>query len=373
MSSLAVPVVEYAAEVHPNADALELAVVGGWRAACRIGQFAPGQKVAYIPEGSLLPWDLVVELNLHDPPRLAGPDRNRVKAIRLRGVLSQGIVYGGERIAGLSVGDDAAEALGVVKWVPPVPVHMSGLMVPGPKIGYDIDDIKSWPDRIVEGEEVVVTEKLHGSFCCLGLRRESPGAEPEPVVSSKGQLGQGLRFDVGAEANTDNLYVRAWREHAEAIGAEFDRLGEQAEAMYFFGEVCGPKVQDLVYGLSVPRFHVFDLRLDGGYAPWDEVTAAAGRAGIPICARAVAGSMVSQPAGRAHRRSVHSGQAPPRGHRRAPRRHPLRHRHRPPQRTRPRPGHPQVGERTPSAPQRRHRVPLGQPSRGGRQAIPVMC
>ena len=281
MSSLAVPVVEYAAEVHPNADALELAVVGGWRAACRIGQFAPGQKVAYIPEGSLLPWDLVVELNLHDPPRLAGPDRNRVKAIRLRGVLSQGIVYGGERIAGLSVGDDAAEALGVVKWVPPVPVHMSGLMVPGPKIGYDIDDIKSWPDRIVEGEEVVVTEKLHGSFCCLGLRRESPGAEPEPVVSSKGQLGQGLRFDVGAEANTDNLYVRAWREHAEAIGAEFDRLGEHAEAMYFFGEVCGPKVQDLVYGLSVPRFHVFDLRLDGGYAPWDEVTAAAGRAGIP--------------------------------------------------------------------------------------------
>lgn len=279
MSTLSVPVVEYAAELHPNADVLEMAVISGWRAACRIGQFSPGQKVAYIPEGSLLPWDLVVELNLHDPPRLAGPKHNRVKAIRLRGVLSQGIVYGGKRIAGLSVGDDAAEALGVVKWVPPVPVHMAGVMVPGPKFGYDIDDIKSWPDRMVEGEECVVTEKLHGSFCCLGLRRESPGAEPQPVVSSKGQLGQGLRFDVDAEKNADNLYVRAWRDHADGIGREFDRLGDDALAMYFFGEVCGPKVQDLAYGLQIPTFHAFDLRLDDGYASWDDMRTAANRIG----------------------------------------------------------------------------------------------
>ena len=281
MSTFSVPVVVYSAEPHPNADALEMAVVGGWRAACRIGQFEPGQTVAYIPEGSLLPWDLVVELGLDDPPRLAGPDHNRVKAIRLRGVLSQGIVYGGERIAGLSAGDDAAEVLGVVKWVPPVPVHMSGLMVPGPKIGYDIDDIKSWPDRMVEGEEAVVTEKLHGSFCCLGMRRESPGAEPEPVVSSKGQLGQGLRFDVGAEANADNLYVRVWRDHAGAVRREFGRLGDDALAMYLFGEVCGPKVQDLAYGLQQPRFHAFDLRLDNGYASWDDVRFAAERVGAP--------------------------------------------------------------------------------------------
>ena len=282
MSAFSVPVLEYVAEPHPNADALELAVIGGWRAACRIGQFKSGQKVAYIPEGSLLPWDLVVELNLHDPPRLAGPDRNRVKAIRLRGVLSQGIVYGGDRIAALSAGDDATDVLGVIKWVPPVPVHMSGLMEPGPKIGYDIDNIKSWPGRMIEGEEVVVTEKLHGSFCCLGLRRGEQGARPEPVVSSKGQLGRGLRFIVDAEDNADNLYVKAWSEHAEAINREFDRRSADADisAVYFFGEVCGPKVQDLAYGLQQPRFHAFDLRLDSGYASWDEMSATAERVGL---------------------------------------------------------------------------------------------
>lgn len=280
MSTLSAPIVEYVAEPHPNADALEMAVIGGWRAACRIGQFSSGQKVAYIPEGSLLPWDLVVELGLDDPPRLAGSQHNRVKAIRLRGMLSQGIVYGGDRISALSVGDDAVQALGLKKWVPPVPVHMSGLMVPGPKIGYDIDDIKSWPDRMVAGEEAVVTEKLHGSFCCLGLRREESGGLPQPVVSSKGQLGQGLRFDTEAEANTDNLYVRAWRDHADGIRHEFDRLGVDALAMYVFGEVCGPKVQDLVYGLARPMFHAFDLRLDDGYARWDDVRAAADRIGM---------------------------------------------------------------------------------------------
>jgi len=56
-------------------------------------------------------------------------------------------------------------------------------MVPGPKIGFDIDDIKAWPDRLLAGEEVVVTEKLHGTFCCVGLRRLERGAGPEAVAS----------------------------------------------------------------------------------------------------------------------------------------------------------------------------------------------
>jgi len=59
----------------------------------------------------------------------------------------------------------------------------SGKMVPGPKIGFDIDDIKAWPDRLLAGEEVVVTEKLHGTFCCVGLRRLERGAGPEAVAS----------------------------------------------------------------------------------------------------------------------------------------------------------------------------------------------
>lgn len=282
MSTLRSPVVAYEAQPHPNADRLELAVVDGWRVVCRIGDFAAGEPVAHIPEGSILPQDLIVEMGLDDPPRLAGSKHNRVKAIRLRGVLSQGLIYAGERIAHLDLGDDAAEALGLTKWIPPVPVHMSGTMVPGPKIGFDIEDIKAWPDRLRAGEAVVVTEKLHGTFCCIGLHREEQGVEPEAVVSSKGHLSNGLRFDLSTPDNDDNLYVKVWRRHAEGVRRSFDAWsgGDDPFEMYLFGEICGPKVQDLNYGLAEPTLHLFDVRLRHGYEDWEDVLAVADIAGI---------------------------------------------------------------------------------------------
>ena len=283
MGTFRAPVVTYTAEPHPNADRLEMAVVDGWRAACRIGDFAAGQKVAYIPEDALLPADLITELGLDDPPRLVGPDQNRVKAMRLRGVLSQGIIYGGDRIARLGVGDDAADALGLVKWEPEIPEHLKGTMIPGPKIGFDFDNIKAWPDRLREGEYVVITEKLHGVFCCLGLRRLTPGTEPEPVVASKGHLGTGRRFDLDAADNADNPYVLAWRRHADAIREVFDawngNSGDPFE-MYLFGELCGPGLQDLAYGLDTPLFSLFDVRLAEIYENWETMTEVADFAGL---------------------------------------------------------------------------------------------
>ena len=283
MSALRVPVVAYAAEPHLRADRLEMAVVDGWRAACRVGDFSEGQKVAYIPEGSLLPQDLITELGLDDPPRLAGPEHNRLKAMLLRGELSQGIIYGGARIAGLSFGDDAADTLGIVKWVPQVPEHMLGTALPGPKFGFDIDDIKSWPDRLIDGEPVTVTEKLHGTFCCLGLRREDQDGPLEPVVSSKGLIDAGLRFDLDARDNDDNLYVGIWRRHAQAVREVFDDWsGHSCEPfeMYLFGEVCGPDVQDLAYDLTEPAFYLFDVRLRYLYENWETVKEVADIAGL---------------------------------------------------------------------------------------------
>ena len=198
-----------------------MAEIDGWRSACPIGQFTPGQVVAYIPEGSLLPRNLIEELGLGVPLRLVGPGHNRVKAIQLRGLPSHGLVYSGDRLAGLSVGDDAADALGLEKWVPPVPERMDGTVVPGIEVDFVIDDIEHRPGRLNDGEEVVITEKLHGSFCCMGL---TEGGVMD-VVASKGALRWGRRFDTTDPDNDSNLYVKLWRRYAESIAALRKRLG----------------------------------------------------------------------------------------------------------------------------------------------------
>ncbi|MCY3849845.1 MAG: hypothetical protein OXF75_03455 [Acidimicrobiaceae bacterium] len=90
MSSFECPVVTVAIEEHPNADRLEVAVVDGWRVVVASGAFTDGDAAVYIPEASILPGPLIAELGLDG--RLAGPSHNRVKALRLRGELSQGLL-----------------------------------------------------------------------------------------------------------------------------------------------------------------------------------------------------------------------------------------------------------------------------------------
>jgi RNA ligase (TIGR02306 family) len=90
MSTLRVTAEVLTVHEHPNADALELAQVGLYRAVVAKGAYRTGDAAVYIPEQSVLPADLIEELGLTG--RLAGSNADRVRAVRLRGELSQGIV-----------------------------------------------------------------------------------------------------------------------------------------------------------------------------------------------------------------------------------------------------------------------------------------
>jgi len=74
-----------------GADMIELAVVGDYRSVVRKGDYKSGQLAVYIPEGAVLPEWLIERMGLTG--KLAGKQKNRVKAVRLRGCLSQGLLY----------------------------------------------------------------------------------------------------------------------------------------------------------------------------------------------------------------------------------------------------------------------------------------
>jgi hypothetical protein len=197
VSNFSVPVVRIRAiEPIPNADAIELAVIGDYRSVVRKGQFRPGDMAVYLPEAALLPDALIETLGLTG--KLAGSAHNRIKAIRLRGCLSQGILYGAVP-DGAAEGSDVAAMLGIVKYEPPIPSHMAGEVadVSGHPLKYDIENFKAFPDILQDGEPVEMTEKTHGTFCGIAVVPNLFHAEMfggDGLVYSKGLGGKGLAF-----------------------------------------------------------------------------------------------------------------------------------------------------------------------------------
>ncbi|WP_406001772.1 RNA ligase (ATP) [Streptomyces sp. NBC_00829] len=270
MSTLRVTAELLTVHEHPNADALELAQVGLYRAVVAKGAYVSGDAALYIPEQAVLPDTLIEELGLTG--RLAGGAANRVKAVRLRGELSQGIVCRPRALADVDLaqaaadGTDFAELLSIAKWCPPIPPTMDGDVerAPGLLPWVDIENIQRFPAIFEAGEPVVLTEKLHGSACLLtyAAAEEGPG---RVQVSSKGFGSKGLAL----QEDPRNLYWRAVLGHGvpEAAARLAEKLG--ASRVGIFGEVFGAGVQDLSYGANARSeelgYAVFDVsaEIDG--------------------------------------------------------------------------------------------------------------
>ncbi|KIF07211.1 2'-5' RNA ligase [Streptomyces sp. RSD-27] len=273
MSTLRVTAEELTVHAHPNADALELAQVGLYRAVVAKGAYRTGDFALYIPEQAVLPAALVEELGLTG--RLAGSSHDRVRAVRLRGELSQGLVCRPRALDGVDLtlaaeeGTDFAEALGIAKWSPPVPATMNGEVEAAPRLlpWVDIENLQRYPQIFEPGESVVLTEKLHGTACLVTYLAD----EGRVLVSSKGFGARGLAL----KEEERNLYWRAVRGHGveRAAARLAERLG--ASRVGVFGEVYGSGVQDLPYGARAraadapPGFAVFDVSAEiGGQVRW---------------------------------------------------------------------------------------------------------
>lgn len=309
-------------EEHPNADRLNLVHIKGFTCiANKLEDGSPrykaGDLVVYIPENALLPQWMMVNLGLWDEEKLkgklAGSDGNRCKAIRLRGIYSEGILYpvrmnvefinmdtnekeydnmldyytnDGQRPAWTPVkeGDDVAYLLGVTKYEPPVPQHMAGDCFGAGDIfyHYDIDSIDKYPDVLKENEEVYVTEKIHGTQTRIQFTlekydnsnecfvREVNGHKLYIYIASKGLGDQGICFK-SVSSNDNNVYVMAFNDYFKDYQLEFiwNLLSSQEDVhkITFFGETFG-NTQDLHYGVK-PNEHnllnFFDVALDNKF------------------------------------------------------------------------------------------------------------
>jgi RNA ligase (TIGR02306 family) len=306
MSNFAVKIQRIFIKPHSNADALELGNIGspdGWQVVVKRGQYKTGDLVAYIGENSVVCENTLRKYGFWNEEKnigmLAGSKGDRVKAIRLRGEFSLGICipvkenFGGyysiphcddgeDRI--VNEGENVDFILGVSKYEPPIPIALAGEVFNLGQhltVDYDIENIKNYPDVLVEGEEVQCTIKIHGTNLQLiylpNINDMAPHVHEELLfidnvlandedntsgfvgVVSKGLGAQGLCFKWN-EANKNNVYQRAVHNQLSHIVRALNQA-EFKEPVVIMGEVFGEGIQDLTYGVKRGNigFKVFDI------------------------------------------------------------------------------------------------------------------
>ncbi len=253
-------------ERHPNADALELAHVLGWQLVVKKGAHQAGDLVVYFPPDTVLPEEVSDRFGV--TKYLA---KGRIRCARLRGEPSFGLAVKPDDPT-WEVGRDVALHYGATKWEPPLRPSAGDADTPHPLfVEYtEIENLRNYPDLFAEGEEVEVTEKLHGTSCRVGL------IEGVEMAGS-----HRLRRKRPAEEELHrNTYWYPW-----SIPGVRDLLGELGTShrqVILFGEVFGPGIQSLHYGLkNAIAFRAFDLMLDFRYVDADEFKALCDSHNIP--------------------------------------------------------------------------------------------
>jgi RNA ligase (TIGR02306 family) len=157
-------------ENHPDADRLELIEVWGYVCVVKKGQFVEGQLAAYVPPDTILPNTEMFSFIWKRDTDPRERDR-RIRATRLRGILSAGLVF--EAPEDAVEGDDLWDVLGFEHYQPKISNKgmggntkirpVTGPPIPYAQHKYDVENGYRYPEVIPVGTQVAITEKIHGA------------------------------------------------------------------------------------------------------------------------------------------------------------------------------------------------------------------
>jgi RNA ligase (TIGR02306 family) len=281
MSSVIVEVVRIESiQPHSNADKLFLAQIKGWQTVIRklddgTPEFRVGEHVVYIPPDSTLPRDLAsrlgVEAYLSEKTTMTGERELVVRRVRLRGEPSYGFVMR-PADSTWTVGTDVKEYYGIGKYFPPVK-FMAGDAEPNHVLFErytDMENLRHFPAVIQPGEEVILTEKVHGSNVRIGV---------VDGVMLAGSHGLQRKRPEPEHMETHTYWFPGTLAPVVAL---LDALKAQHRQVILFGEVYGSRIQKLDYGQKRGLgFAAFDLYVDGKYLDYDAFSALCRTHGVP--------------------------------------------------------------------------------------------
>jgi RNA ligase (TIGR02306 family) len=251
-------------EAIPGADRIEKATVKGMLFEFVIGKgsFKPNDRILYFPVDSLIPNDIAEKLGVAG--KLAGPNKNRLKTIKLKQQISQGLVGPLDLIKNMPQRTDVdeptaiTEYLKIEKWESePITCKNANLLsLPCGLSKYDIDGADRYP-RILEtlmDQEIVVSEKMEGSQ--ISITRD---------VDGKIYVNQ-RRHTIEVKEGEEHTWWKVAKESKWIDFVEFltSALGKD-KAITIYGEMCGPSIQGNIYKFKEHRVFTFDIKVGDNF------------------------------------------------------------------------------------------------------------
>jgi RNA ligase (TIGR02306 family) len=235
------------ADIQPivGADAIMVASVKGWKVVVKKDEYKVGDLAVYYEIDSFLPIRPQFEfLRKSSFKRMGSSEGFRLKTIRLRGQISQGLLTPiPEGISNPKEGDDLTEALDIVKYEPPIPAQLAGKIkgtFPSfiPKTDeIRIQNFESEVGFSPVGERAYVTEKLDGtSFTCY---------------FNNGVFGVCGRNWELSETSDNSL----WR-MANVLQLK-EKMTKHGKNIALQGELVGAGINGNLYGLSDHKLYFF--------------------------------------------------------------------------------------------------------------------
>lgn len=242
-------------EPIPDADLIELAKVDGWQSIVKKGEFAVGDQVVYLTIDSWVPTTIAPFLTKQgkDPAVYEGIQGERLKTIKLKRTLSQGLILpltilGESAFNPFNDHDDVSELLGVIKWEPPV----TGINLAGnPRCSFPAQGRRTDQERLENICDLVfanpdwlyeVTLKLDGSSISV------LNIDGDIHVCSR---NIDLKLD---DSNAENQFVKT----ANSTGL-IDAMLKLGRNLQVSGELMGPGIQGNREKLTDYTIYVFDM------------------------------------------------------------------------------------------------------------------
>lgn len=251
-------------EIRPieNADTIECVVILGWTVVAKKGEFKVGDKCVFFEIDSILPneekysfLDYKEEYNGY-----------RLKTVRLRGQLSQGLALPINIFnipEDIEVGTDLTEQLKIRKYEPPVPeetgAKSSSRVWEIPKT--DEERYQSNPALVeaLKGKKYYASVKLDGTSTTIILNFNE---DDEPEVNVCGRNTCYIE-----SANNKYWAVTMKYSMKEKILDYYNKTGKR---LAFQGELIGPKIQGNKMGLTENDLYIFNVWMADGKQPFEK-------------------------------------------------------------------------------------------------------